>query len=710
MRKLLLARALLCVLSLVTSTSVAQTYTTITAGQIVDASGSPLAAGQITFQATDGNGKVIAFMPYQGGQAVTTPVSCNIAGGVITTAASGGACRLANTALTTPLNICFAVTITDNVTGDQLQGPGNTCFQPKGSTTSFDQYQPDTPAILPVVIGPQGPPGPASVTNANGSNGDFAVGGKLTAQVLGGVIVADKLPGTDVGVQINAAFQLNLAGRVTLTPGAVYTYQTTINFPLGSQTYPILDCQGATLNYTGSGDAVLVQPGGGPPYQSGLIQNCNLLGTAAAANGIHQESRVGMKYRNVQISYFTGATAAALLLDNTSFSGQTTGSSAGWNERLEAEITSYQNTYGIRALGNHGGTNSFAYPHIDLRCQLYDGERCLTLDGQGGNAGADMYGGIGVGVAANATFNNTAGRVIESVNGGSYRSPLVVNAESNGPVQGYGLYTDASSVIAACGVFLNGNFQNFNAGESSRQLLNTTGSECPSGAGATYQPPLFYLNVAQQRSWKYFVGPEGTDNYFGHNYIEYHGHSRWYTNTFPSGGVEVDGTGATTFATAEADGVFCVGSQCENIGNHVAPFQVNGASAVFSPVGFQLRSYITRAFDASGNAGDYLRSSNGPGQPSAHYYLGASDFSSGTEAAANLVDCYAIFGRASCTINGRVGLKALTTASNCVATPQVPNDSGPGMLQYVAGASGAQDHLQVCAKDATNAYAWRNVY
>lgn len=33
-----------------------------------------------------------------------------------------------------------------------------------------------------------------------------------------------------------------------------------------------------------------------------------------------------------------------------------------------------------------------------------------------------------------------------------------------------------------------------------------------------------------------------------------------------------------------------------------------------------------------------------------------------------------------------------------------------GQLQYAAGATGAKDTVQVCAKDATNAYAWRTIY
>jgi hypothetical protein len=33
-----------------------------------------------------------------------------------------------------------------------------------------------------------------------------------------------------------------------------------------------------------------------------------------------------------------------------------------------------------------------------------------------------------------------------------------------------------------------------------------------------------------------------------------------------------------------------------------------------------------------------------------------------------------------------------------------------GQLNYVAGGSGSKDVVQVCAKDAANAYAWRAIY
>jgi len=51
-----------------------------------------------------------------------------------------------------------------------------------------------------------------------------------------------------------------------------------------------------------------------------------------------------------------------------------------------------------------------------------------------------------------------------------------------------------------------------------------------------------------------------------------------------------------------------------------------------------------------------------------------------------------------------VGVQHLsTTAGTC--------DSGHrGTFQYTAGGAGVKDVVQVCAKDAGDAYAWRSIY
>lgn len=56
-----------------------------------------------------------------------------------------------------------------------------------------------------------------------------------------------------------------------------------------------------------------------------------------------------------------------------------------------------------------------------------------------------------------------------------------------------------------------------------------------------------------------------------------------------------------------------------------------------------------------------------------------------------------------CTLNVCFGTLPPTVAGTCTATNR-------GQLQYTAGGAGVKDIVQVCAKDATDAYAWRAIY
>lgn len=60
-------------------------------------------------------------------------------------------------------------------------------------------------------------------------------------------------------------------------------------------------------------------------------------------------------------------------------------------------------------------------------------------------------------------------------------------------------------------------------------------------------------------------------------------------------------------------------------------------------------------------------------------------------------------GYGSQTINGGVMLSTATAKPTCDATKR-------GMFWAVQAASGTKDDVQVCAKDAANAYAWRTIY
>jgi hypothetical protein len=54
-------------------------------------------------------------------------------------------------------------------------------------------------------------------------------------------------------------------------------------------------------------------------------------------------------------------------------------------------------------------------------------------------------------------------------------------------------------------------------------------------------------------------------------------------------------------------------------------------------------------------------------------------------------------------VNGGIRLNTTTAKPTCDATHQ-------GTLWFTQGATGVKDTLEVCAKDATDAYAWRTLY
>jgi hypothetical protein len=144
-------------------------YLTVTAANVQDSTGTLLANGTVLFTPVYNSGSPITYRINGHGQAISTPVSTLVTNG-------GFSIQLADTALTAPANVCYAVTIRNNVTGKQILGPGYTCVQPSGSGTAvtgfnawcsaatgsaggscdFDLYSPNSAALVTVQTGPTG--------------------------------------------------------------------------------------------------------------------------------------------------------------------------------------------------------------------------------------------------------------------------------------------------------------------------------------------------------------------------------------------------------------------------------------------------------------------------------------------------------------------------------------------------------------------------
>jgi hypothetical protein len=164
-------------------------YTTVTGSFITDATGSPLADGVIYFAPVDNLGNPVSFRVNGNGQAIVRRVSAPVVEGEFEIV-------LADTSLTSPLNVGYAVTVFDVASEDQLLGPGYECYQPSGAVADFDTFLPNTPAQatvnpLTVLSGSAAPTGPCTVPSLyyQGDNLFCCVAGSWV-EVAGGVVSA----------------------------------------------------------------------------------------------------------------------------------------------------------------------------------------------------------------------------------------------------------------------------------------------------------------------------------------------------------------------------------------------------------------------------------------------------------------------------------------------------------------------------------------
>jgi hypothetical protein len=221
---------------------------TVSGSNLTDSSGNAVSNATITFTPTLLNGQPIGFRKgTSGGQATATPVSATVTAGAFSL-------TVADTALTSPTNVCYNVTVTDNVTGNNLLGKGYGCVQPastgisaaswcalSGAVTvcNFDTYTPNLSAQVATEAGPVGPTGPPlqflgtwsatttyqfgatisfnnvvyiSLINANTGNNpssspaDWAI---LYASPITGIINVSSFGGVDICAKINAAALAN---------------------------------------------------------------------------------------------------------------------------------------------------------------------------------------------------------------------------------------------------------------------------------------------------------------------------------------------------------------------------------------------------------------------------------------------------------------------------------------------------------------------
>ena len=127
-------------------------FTTVSAQHLQDATGTPVTNATISFLPVDNRSVALSFRAGGAGegQVISQAVTALVTAGAFTI-------QLADTSLTSPVNVGYRVTITDNVSGLPLSlGTGYACVQPTGDAWSLDTYIPALSAQVTVQAGPQG--------------------------------------------------------------------------------------------------------------------------------------------------------------------------------------------------------------------------------------------------------------------------------------------------------------------------------------------------------------------------------------------------------------------------------------------------------------------------------------------------------------------------------------------------------------------------
>jgi hypothetical protein len=141
----------------VTLTATLVGFTTVSASNLQDATGTLVQNATIYFQPVANNGAAISFKAGGvGGQVLCRPVQTVVVDGAFSVI-------LADTTLTTPVNVGYSVTVIDALTGASVLGPGYACIQPSGATWSLDTYVPNLAAQLTVQVVSEGGGGAVGV-------------------------------------------------------------------------------------------------------------------------------------------------------------------------------------------------------------------------------------------------------------------------------------------------------------------------------------------------------------------------------------------------------------------------------------------------------------------------------------------------------------------------------------------------------------------
>jgi lysophospholipase L1-like esterase len=212
------ALALLCAFGAAAASAQTAGYTIVSSSLLHDATGTLVTNATIRFQPANAAGAPISFRAGgTGGQAIAYAVSTTVTAGAFSI-------QLADTSLTSPVNVCYSVTLISNLTGRQIPFPGYSCIQPSGSAWDFDTYTPNLAALVVEQAGPTGPAGPAGPTGATGAAGSGS--GATAFSGLTGTALPAQLPAATTSlqgaVQLPSGASSNVLGSAAMTATSAY--------------------------------------------------------------------------------------------------------------------------------------------------------------------------------------------------------------------------------------------------------------------------------------------------------------------------------------------------------------------------------------------------------------------------------------------------------------------------------------------------------
>ena len=228
-----------------------------------------------------------------------------------------------------------------------------------------------------------------------------------------GAVYADAFPGVSIREKVANAFASQagtqrspaVSALVRLTPGRSYAYSSPIEIPNESAapfiTRPVLDCNGATLQYTGTGPAPALLVHGenaGNSVVSGALINC-VIARDAGGPVVLNNNRMAWQMTNValyggQDSYLVQLTTLdggpgyveQSLLDNVAFENPARDGIHVQCDRSPGEGCGYQYNYGRKLRFEFQGDGHAQINFADPRINAFNGAYQTTANTGGKGA------------------------------------------------------------------------------------------------------------------------------------------------------------------------------------------------------------------------------------------------------------------------------------------------------------------------------------